>query len=176
MTWPAVVPMALADLRALARAAGSVSHVSHCLPCVGDSDGSQIYQQNQMLRWDVSHVSRVSHKKHDSDEVETSPPTLEQTADEAADRAAIAGAGEAKPAPEQSTEALEALVNRLAAAMARKPGQRITDPERAARYFQGEARRRLLVTDDPVVRGLLVSSFEAARGFNGACQRERGDD
>jgi hypothetical protein len=52
------------------------------------------------------------------------------------------------------------LVQRLAAAlMAPRPWQKITDPEKALAYFQGEALHRLRPLD-PLARGLLVSAEE----------------
>jgi hypothetical protein len=53
------------------------------------------------------------------------------------------------------------LVTRLAVAlMAPRPWQKITDPEKALLYFQGEALRRLQRLN-PLARGLLVSAEEA---------------
>jgi hypothetical protein len=55
------------------------------------------------------------------------------------------------------------MVEALAEALARTPGQRITDPVKAMEYFRSEARRRLAMTNDPMARGLLLG-FERQRG------------
>ena len=70
--------------------------------------------------------------------------------------------GRAEPANDTMPAVLPAaiaapdIVEALAEAMAANPAHRITGRERAMSYFRAEARRRLTLTDDPMVRGLLL--------------------
>jgi hypothetical protein len=92
--------------------------------------------------------------------------------DVAADRAAIAAdrwtADRPAPAP---TETPAALVERLAEALARTRGHRITHPAKAHQYLLAEARRRLALTNDPLVRGLLLGAERHRAGCDAAAQK-----
>jgi hypothetical protein len=88
----------------------------------------------------------------------------EAPADVAADRVAVAADvwTPDRPAPHPTNPPAD-MVEALAEALARTPGQRITDPVKAMEYFRSEARRRLAMTNDPMARGLLLG-FERQRG------------
>jgi hypothetical protein len=93
---------------------------------------------------------------------------------QAADRAAIA----AHPPPAATVpveaETLAAWEAELAGLLAAAPGQRITDPDKAALYFASEARRRLAcVRHDRYAAGLLMGFGRHARGMGHLVQMER---
>ena len=92
----------------------------------------------------------------------------EQAADEAADRAAIAADTWPGPRPDRPGEPPADLVGRLAAALAvERSCQRMTDRDRALRYFRSEALRRLMRLD-PLAPGLLVGEAERHAGAPGS--------
>jgi hypothetical protein len=82
--------------------------------------------------------------------------------DVAAERKAIAAdrwpPERLSPAP---TEPPAELVERLADALAARPGHRITNRDQAMPYFRAEVRRRLTLTNDPLARGLLAGAVAA---------------
>lgn len=101
------------------------------------------------------------------------PASPEQAEAERQDRAAVAAEGAAPASAAQSAAPVTAVVGadllaawerELAGLLAAAPGQRITDPERAADYFRAEARRRLAqLPDDRMAAGLLMGSWRHRR-------------
>jgi len=83
------------------------------------------------------------------------PASPEQAAAEAADRAAIA-VEPPLPRPAVAPEPPPDMVEALASAMAANSTHRITDHDKAVQFFRAQARRRLCLTDDPMVCGLLL--------------------
>jgi hypothetical protein len=66
-------------------------------------------------------------------------------------------------------------VETLAETMAAKPGQRITDRQRAMGYFRAEARRRLGLADDFMVRRLPPHRAQAFQSAPGASVSPAGE-
>jgi hypothetical protein len=87
------------------------------------------------------------------------PATAEQAADEAADRAAIAAEPllhDSPPANEPHSDMVEAMAVAMARNMMKSAIYAGTDADAALIYCRSQAVRRLTLTNDSMVRGLLL--------------------
>jgi len=146
--------MALADLRALARA--GVSPVTPEQFGRGNSQDGVQSREISGVPEPVSQVSRVSPGFKDVGGDDRSGALVLVSPPAAPARPPVLAAMAAARVTRVGMPTLDTMVEQMAEAMAADPVYRIIDRDKAMDYLRALARTRLTKTNDPLARGLMV--------------------